>query len=167
MDVTTTSEDIADFWAERGFEPKVLFELDGVKYWKVEVPDDHEMLGHPEYVALAFQEKLNWHHVVKRRLSPKLYGVKKGGQFADVRDPEGKRAIPMARSRNILQKALTNAATGEGPEIVPLGTPEKIRHALVKAGRAGIDRILFFAAEGFTETFSLEEALNITGNGST
>jgi len=163
MEVTTTSEDIADFWAERGFEPKALFELDGVKYWRVDVPDDHEMLGHPEYVTLAFQEKLKWHHVVWRRLQPKLYGVKKNGQFADVHDPEGKRAVPLARSRNLLRRALTNAATGEGPEIVPLGTPEKIQHVLVKAKRSGVDRILFFAAEEFTETFSIDEALRITG----
>jgi hypothetical protein len=159
MTVTTTYEPIVDFWAERGFEPKELYRLDGIAYWQIEVPDDHEMLTHPEYVTLAFQEKLNWHHVVRRRLQPKLYSVKKNGHYADVRDPEGRRAVPLARSRELLRRALTNPATGEGPDIIELKKPKKIRIVLDKAQRFGVDRIMFFAAEGFTESISLEEAM--------
>lgn len=161
MEVTTTLEAIADFWAERGFVPKVLYELDGVTYWRVTVDDGHPMFEHPEYVALAFKEKLQWHHTVRRRLQPKLYGVKKNGVFADVQDPEGKRAVPLSRRRNILRAALTHPGTNESPEIVVLKNPYKIRQLLLKAQRAGVDRILFFAAEGFTESFSLEEALRV------
>lgn len=161
MTITTTSKHIAEFWAERGFKPEVLYHLDGVTYQRVEVPDDHKMLSHPSYISLVFQEKLNWRHIVKRRLQPKLYSVKKNGHYADVRDPEGRRAVPLARSRELLHRALTNPATGEGPEIIELKKPEKILNVLGKARRFGVDRIMFFAAEGFTESISLDEALGV------
>lgn len=159
MDVTTTLKKIADFWAERGFKPEVLYELDGITYWRIAVDDEHPMFKHPEYVALAFEEKLQWHHVVRRRLQPKLYGVKKNGFYADVRDPGGERAVPLARSREMLRRALTDPVTNEGPQIIPLKDRKKIHQVLLKAHRAGVERILFFAAEGFTETFPIEEAL--------
>lgn len=159
MTVTTALKDIADFWSERGIEPAVMYTLDGITYWRIEVPDDHEMLGHPSYVGLVVQEKLNWRHVLHKRMQPVLYSVKKGGHYADVRDPGGNRAVPMARSRELLKKALTHPETQTCPEIIPLKKSDKIHKMLVKAHRAGVDRILFFAADEFTETFSLEEAL--------
>lgn len=160
MIITTTLEDIADFWAERGFEPDLLYHLDGVSYWKVEIDDKHEMLGHPDYIGLLVKEKMNWRNIVYKRMRPVLYTVKLDKHFADVRDPQGKRAVPLARDKELLKKALTNTETEECPTIVPLKKSEKVHRVLSQAHQSGVDRVLFFATDRFTETFSLEEALS-------
>jgi len=160
MILTTLLDDIADFWAERGITPEKLYTLDDVTYWQMEVDENHEMLAHPEYVQLVFQEKMQFRNVLRKRMSPVLYSVKKGKHYADVRDPQGNRAVPLSRSRTLLTQALTNPDTRIAPIIIPLKQSKRVRYVLDKAMRSGVTRILFFAAEGFTETFSLEEAID-------
>ncbi len=160
MTITTCLKDIADFWSKQGFDPKILYHLDDISYWRIEVDDGHKMLGHPDYVGLILKEKMHWRHLLHKRMQPVLYSAKKGSHYADVRDPEGNRAVPLARSRKLLKKALTDPDTNTCPDIVSLKKLNKIHHILTKAQREGVDHILFFATDEFTETFSLDEALS-------
>lgn len=160
MIITTALEDIADFWSERGCVPEVLYSFDNITYWKIKVDDEHEMLSHPDYVSLVIKERLQWRGIIHKRMQPVLYSVKKSGHFADVRDPQGHRAVPLSHDRELLKKALTDPEAGYSPVIVPLKKSGKIHILLKQAHKAGVDRILFFAADSFTETLSIEEALN-------
>lgn len=135
--ITTTEQAITEFWEKRGFGATPKYSSDGITCWDIDVPEDHEDLKDPEYISLCIQEKMAFPGIIRRRLSAPVYTIKSGQHYAMVNQPQFERSVPMSHSKQLLQFAFTNPATGMCPAIVPLQDTARVRDVLQRMKKSG------------------------------
>jgi len=161
--ITTTEDTIVGFWRERGFVPLLKYKTDGIHCWDIDVPEDHPDLKHPDYVSLLVQEKMSFPSIVRRRLQVPVYAVKSGGHYAMIDQPDVGRAVPMSRSKHLLQFALTNPGTGVCPNIVPLKDAKDVQSVLQRMQQSGAQGVVCFVTSDIAETIEIDEAIRSLG----
>lgn len=153
---------MVDFWRERGIGAKRRYTLHDLTTWEIKIPDEHPDLKSPDFVGLQVQEVTTvLPEVVRRRLNPPVFTLKVGKLFADVRDRNGKKGVPITHNQSILVQMCAQPAHAYTPSIVKLNSDKRIRDVLVKAQRQGTESMLFFALPGTCETVPIESALRV------
>lgn len=157
--ITTTEESIVNFWKEREVEPSLRYTSDGISCWDIDVPGDHQDLKHPDYVGMLVQEKMSLSSIIRRRLQVPVYTMKSGKHYAMVNQPGFERAVPVSRSKQLLQFAFTDPNTGVCPDIVALKDAKSIRGVLQRMQKSGAQGIMCLVTAEIAETIEIDEAL--------
>jgi hypothetical protein len=157
--ITTTVDQIVEFWKERGFSPELRYSCDGISCWNIDVPEDHGDLKHPDYVGMLIQEKMAFPSIIRRRLQPVVYTLKSGKHYAMVEQPGFDCVIPLSRTKHLLQFGFTNPATGECPAIVPLKTTEQVHSVVKRLKNSGARGVMCIVTPEVAETIDIDEAL--------
>lgn len=162
--IATTSTDVVDFWGRRTFGAKTRYIVDGIACWNIDVPEDHPDLKHPDYIGLLVREKMAQPSIIRRRLAPPLFSVKKDGHFALVSQPGFENVVPVSRTKQLLQLGFTNPATGECPDIVQLKPTKKIQRVLHRMQQSGASGVMCVVTSDAAETYDINAAIASLGH---
>ena len=156
--IVTYAQATVDFWEAAGFAPELLYTIDGISYYQVDVPPESAQLQSPDYLKLVMDEQAKYPDILRVRFAPPIYTVKFDGRFAVTPSKEikGAFAIPMSRDKQILEKMFLTpkARPNQVPDFPILKSPRALLNAIVKTlQRKFADRIAFFISPGVAETF--------------
>jgi len=136
--------------------------VDGVDYWRIDVPGSEPALRDPAYVELVLLEKMAYPRVITRRFAPTLYTVEVGGHLAAATSVDSPGlAVPVCRDLAVLRAAFFKPEKGQTPKFPKLNTEYKILRTLKRmlAGPGNIVGINYYVG-AIAEHFDLQHVVN-------
>jgi len=163
--VLTFSPSIVEWWQKRGIMAALRYQIDGLDYWEIEVPLDHEDLKSEEYKKLIEAEKAAYMAVLYRRFRPPVFTVESRHRIAITVNKAGENCLAMARDKKTLREVFLRPDKGQVPKFRHLKRPNQIRNVLKAMDAGGIKQILwFFGDHGENaEAFNIRTVLLLFG----
>lgn len=158
---TTFHKRLADFWKEHDGKVEHVYKIDGIDYWTIEVPEDNPHQKDPAVVQFVLEERMQYQGVIRKRFAPTLYTVVVGGVVAvtPFEGANGMAAMPVARSKEILQTVFTKPDKGQEPEYMKLNKEHKLFKTLKQVSETGVGAIAYFVDDMTVEGFDMRLVL--------
>lgn len=159
----TFSKPIVDWWEKRGLTAVLKYQIEGLNYWEIAVPPDHEDLESEEYKKLQEAAKVAYMAIVYQRFRPPIFAVESRHRIAVTTNKDGENCLPLARNKKTLREVFLRPNKGQVPKFKHLKRPNQIRNVLKQMDAGGVKQILwFFGDHGENaETFSVKLVLSL------
>lgn len=161
----TFSTSIVEWWQKRGIMAALRYQIDGLDYWEIDVPPEHEDLKSEEYKKLIEAEKAAYMAVLYRRFRPPMFAVESRHRIAVTVNKAGENCLPLARDKKTLREVFLRPDKNQVPKFKHLKRPNQIRNVLKQMDADGIKQILwFFGDHGENaEAFNIRTVLALYG----
>lgn len=159
--IVTYDPEIAAYWHRRNAGFGKALNFDGVKYWQIEVPKDVDYTKDPDYVQLMLRSKLFvYPKVIRQRLRPPVFTMVRGGFWVETRigDKKETRAIPLSRSKSLIEYAYKGPTTNTGLQLKRYSTRNKLAKVLQQAYQEGIEHVALLGDRGHIEKVEIQLA---------